>query len=165
MMKRGILRAGLWASAVVVLFVGAAGVLALCMLHKFNPDPPSNDFPNPANALEMQQQDIEQFSRLLAMDRALSPAARIEANRQIIELKAERVPLDRGRFHVALLRITALADNGHTNLYYGKGGPQNFIPCVWCCLLTDFMSCGQNRRMRIFWARASKASKTGRHAT
>jgi hypothetical protein len=128
MTKRGILRAGLWALAVVVLFVGAAGGFALCFLHKFSPDPPSNNFPKPANALEAQQQDIEQFSRLLAMDRAFSPAARAEANRQIAELKSEHVPLDRERFHVALLRITALADNGHTNLYDGKGGPQNFAP-------------------------------------
>jgi hypothetical protein len=128
MMKRGILRAGLWALAVVVLFVGAGGGFALCLRHKFNPNPPSNDFPKPANALEAQQQDIEQFSRLLAMDRAFSPAARAEANHQIAELRAEQAPLDRERFHVALLHITALADNGHTNLYYGKGGTQNFIP-------------------------------------
>ncbi len=128
MTKRGILRAGSWALAVVILFAGVAGGFALCMFHKFNPDPPSNNFPRPANALEAQQQDIEQFSRLLAMDRSFSPAARAEANRQIAELKSEHAPLDRERFHVALLRITALADNGHTNLYYGKGGPQTVIP-------------------------------------
>ncbi len=128
MTKRGILRAGLWALAVVVLFVGMAGGFALSMLHKFSPDPPSNDFPKPVNALEAQQQDIEQFSRLLAMDRSFSPAARAEASRQIAELKSEHAPLERERFYVALLRITALADNGHTNLHYGKDGSQNFIP-------------------------------------
>jgi hypothetical protein len=128
MTKRGILRAGLWVVAVVVVFVGAAAGFALCWHHKFNPAPPSSNFPKPANALEAQQQNIEQFSRLLAMDRSFSPAARAEANRQIAELKSEQTPLDRERFHVALLCITALADNGHTNLYYGKGGTQNFIP-------------------------------------
>jgi hypothetical protein len=128
MTKRGILRAGLWALAVVVLFVGAAGGFAFCLLHKFNPDPPSNNFPKPANVLEAQQQDIEQFSRLLAMDRSFSPAAYAEAHRQIAELKSEQAPLDRERFYVALLRITALADNGHTNLHYGKDGSQNLIP-------------------------------------
>src|SRR6267154_282072 len=126
MTKRGILRTGLWALAIVVLFVGAAGGFALSFLHKFSPAPPSNDFPKPANALEAQQQDIEQFSRLLAMDRAFSPAARAEADRQIAELKSEHAPLERDKFHVALLRITALADNGHTGLYR-KGG-QNVTP-------------------------------------
>src|SRR5262252_8040002 len=127
MTKREILRAGLWALAVVILFVGVAGSLALCLLHKFSPDPPSNNFPKPANALEAQQQDIEQFSRLLAMDRSFSPTARAEANRQIADMKSEQAPLDRERFDVALLRITALADNGHTNLYR-KRSPQNLIP-------------------------------------
>jgi hypothetical protein len=128
MAKRTILRAGLWTLMVVVLFIGVLGVFALCMRHKFNPDPPSNDFPKPANAVEAQQQDIEQFSRLLAMDRSFSPTARAEANRQIAELKSEQAPLDMERFHVALLRITALADNGHTNLYYRKESPQKLIP-------------------------------------
>jgi hypothetical protein len=126
MTKRGILRAGLWTLAVVVLLVGAVAGFAVYFHHKFSPDPPSNDFPKPANALEAQQQDIEQFSRLLAMDRSFSPATRAEADRQIAELKSEHAPLDRGRFHVALLRIAALADNGHTGLYR-KGG-QNVTP-------------------------------------
>ena len=128
MTKRAIRRAGLWALAVVVLFIGVVGGFALCLRHKFYPDPPSNHFPKPAHALEAQQQDIEQFSRLLAMDRSFSPIARAEANRQIAELKSEHAPLDKERFHVALLCITALADNGHTNLYYRKGSPQNLIP-------------------------------------
>jgi len=128
MTKRTILRAGLWSLAVVVLFVGAVGGVALCMRHKFNPDPPSKNFPRPANALDAQQQDIEQFSRLLAMDRSFSPMARAQANRQIAELKSEHAPLDRERFQVALMRITALANNGHTNLYYGQGSPQKLIP-------------------------------------
>ena len=128
MTKRGILRAGLWALAIVVLLVGAVAGFALYFHHKFSPDPPSNDFPKPANALEAQRQDIEQFSRLLAMDRSFSPAARAEADRQIAELKSAHAPLDRERFHVALSRITALADNGHTNLYYGKDGLQNVTP-------------------------------------
>ena len=128
MTKRGILRAGSWALTVVILFVGVAGVFALYMRHKFNPDPPSNDFSKPASALETQQQDIEQFARLLAMDRSFSPAARAEANRRIAELQSEHTPIDRERFHVALLRITALADNGHTNLYYGRVDMETFIP-------------------------------------
>jgi hypothetical protein len=114
--------------AVVILLVAAAGGFVLCLFHKFNPAPPSSDFPRPANALEAQQQDIEQFSRLLAMDRSFSAAARAEANRQIAGLKSEPAPLNRERFNVALLRVTALADNGHTNLNYGKGAPQSFIP-------------------------------------
>jgi hypothetical protein len=112
----------------VVLIIGAGGGFALYFLHKFNPDPPRNDFPSPASALEAQQQDIEQFSRLLAMDRAFSPAARAEAKRQIAELKAERAPLDSGRFRVALMQIAALADNGHTSLDDKEDNRPNCVP-------------------------------------
>lgn len=128
MTKGGILRAGLGVLAVVVLFIGAAGGFALYFLHRFNPHPPPNDFPKPVNALEAQQQDIEQFSRLLAMDRAFSPSARADASRRIAELESERVPLDSGKFRVALMRITALADNGHTSLHSDKGGGQSYAP-------------------------------------
>jgi hypothetical protein len=117
----------LWAVAVVALFAGLVGCFALCLRQKFSPNPPPSDFPKHANALEAQQQDIEQFSRLLGMDRSFSPAARAEADRQIAELESEHLPLDKERFRVALMRITALADNGHTGLYVGKGG-QSFMP-------------------------------------
>ena len=127
MTKGRILKTVLWALAVVVLFAGIAGCFAFCLRHKFSPDPPPSNFPEPANALEAQQQDIEQFSRLLAMDRSFSPAARAEADRRIAELKSEHMLLDKERFRVALMRITALADNGHTGLYFGKGG-QNLMP-------------------------------------
>ena len=126
--RQRILTFGLTALAIVVLLVSAVGGFALCLHHKFSPDPPSNKFPQPASTLEVQRQDIEQFSRLLDMDRSFSPAARADADHSIAELKSEPTPLDRERFHVALLRITALADNGHTNLYHGRGSSQNFTP-------------------------------------
>ena len=122
------LRAGLWAVVLIVLLIGAGGGFALYFRHKFNPDPPRSDFPTPANALEAQQQDIELFSRLLAMDRSFSPAARAEAKRRIAELKAEQTPLDNARFRVALMRITALADNGHTSLDDDKDSRPNCVP-------------------------------------
>jgi len=127
MTKGRILRTVLWALAIVALFAGMAGCFALCLRQKFSPNPPPSDFPKPGNALEAQQQDIEQFSRLLGMDRSFSPAARAEADRQIAELKSEHLPLDKERFRVALMRITALADNGHTGVYVDKSG-QNFMP-------------------------------------
>jgi len=128
MTKRGVLRAGLWVLGLVVLLIGAGGGFALCLLHKFNPDPPRNHFPIPANALEAQRQDIEQFSRLLAMDRACSPAACAETKRQIARLKAERAPLDSGTFRVALMRIAALADNGHTSIDDKEDSWPNYVP-------------------------------------
>ena len=127
MTKRWMFVAGLWVLSSVVLLVAATAAFALYSFHKFNPSPPANDFPAPADALAAQQQDIEQFSRLLRMDRSFSPAARAAADSQIAALKSERVPLDTGKFQVALMRITALADNGHTDLN-DRGRPSNHVP-------------------------------------
>jgi hypothetical protein len=127
MTKRWIFVAGLWVLGSVVLLGAATGAFALYSFHRFSPSPPANDFPTPASALEAQQQDVEQFSRLLRMDRSFPAAARAAADRQIAELKAERVPLDTGKFQVALMRITALADNGHTGLN-DRGRPSNVVP-------------------------------------
>ena len=82
------LRAGLWVLAVGVVLIAMAGGLLFGLFHTFNPAPPPSNFPKPATALQSQQQDIEQFSRLIAMDRSFSPAARAEADRQIAALKA-----------------------------------------------------------------------------
>ena len=130
MTKRGIRRAGLWTLAVIILFAGVAGVFTLCMLHKFSPNPPSNNFPKPANVLEAQQQDVEQFSRLLAMDRSFSPSARAEANRRIAELRSEHVPLDRAGFHVRTHYASpgAWPTTAIQTPHCRKGGLQNFIP-------------------------------------
>ena len=122
------LRAGLWVLAVGVVLIAMAGGLLFGLFHTFNPAPPPSNFPKPATALQSQQQDIEQFSRLIAMDRSFSPAARAEADRQIAALRSVHEPLDSDRFHVALLRITALPDNGHTYLHQGNAGPQSLIP-------------------------------------
>lgn len=110
------LKVGLWAVTLLVVAFVATGTFALYFFHKFNPDPPRNDFAAAASALEAQRQDLEQFSRLLAMDRAFSPAARAEVQREIAALQNELAPLDSGRFRVALMRVAALADNGHTAL-------------------------------------------------
>jgi hypothetical protein len=165
MTKRAILKAGLWAVAVLVLFIAAAGSFALSFHHKFSPDPPSSDFPQPANALEAQLQGIEQFSRLLAMDRSFSPAARAEADHQIVELKSERAPLGSERFHVALLRITAIADTVIPTSTGANTVRRTSYRCESCCSLTACMSYGQKHRMRIFGAPASRASKAGQRTT
>jgi hypothetical protein len=125
--KRGIVIAGLWAVALVVLLAVAAGGFALYLRHRFSPAPPPAEFPRPVDARDAQQQDLEQFSRLLAMDKSFSAAARAEAERRIAALRAARLPLDSGRFRVELMRIVALADNGHTALDGKKGALANCI--------------------------------------
>lgn len=115
-MRRRLLKIGGIVLAVVVATAGGLGGLAYAFVHKFNPEPPVVRYARPKSALEAQRQDIDYFGKLVAMDRAYSPAARAQATRQLRALADSDTVLDRGQFRVALFRIAALADNGHTSL-------------------------------------------------
>lgn len=117
-------------SAVVVVVLAAASLGGLFWVFKahFNPAPPDAGFAKPANALEAQRQDLEQFRRLVALDRSYAPAARDAANRQIDALSGSAQILGWGQLRAALMRIAALADNGHTGVFSGEHRRPNAVP-------------------------------------
>src|SRR5690348_11880483 len=119
-MRRFLIRLGIALGALVLVVAALAGLAIWAMTLHFNPSPPAKDFPKPNTALEAQRQDLEYFSKLLALDRSFSPSARDEANRRIAAL--ERLPeaLPHQRLRVALMEIAALADNGHTGVFGGQ---------------------------------------------
>ncbi len=112
----------------IALLVALAGGAYFVFVAKFNPAPPSADYPKPDSPLAAQRQDIDYFGRLIALDRAYSPAAREEAKRELQALSAAQTVLDRAHLRVALLQIAALADNGHTVLYSKKPVRPIFLP-------------------------------------
>jgi len=124
-MKRKLIYAGLATAGLVAALLGG---LYLAMTLRFNPSPPAADFPRAANALEAQRQDLEQFKRLIALDRSYSPQARVLANRSIDALRNSSQVLSWGAFRVALMRVAALADNGHTGVYSSDALRPNAVP-------------------------------------
>jgi hypothetical protein len=127
-MKRILVRAALWLGGIVlVLVVLGGGLLAAMFLH-FYPAPPKADYPHPKTPLEAQRQDLDYFGKLLAYDRAFSPSARAEAVRRLEALQALDHALDHPHLRVALMQITALADNGHTRLGYDDAAAPKELP-------------------------------------
>lgn len=94
--------------------IGAGFFAAL--RHHFHPSAPPLDFPRAAGTLDAQRQDIRYFRKILTLDRSFAPADRAEANRRLDALEALGTVLDRPQFRVALMRIDALADNGHSRV-------------------------------------------------
>src|SRR5881296_624763 len=104
----------------VVLVVGAVATLLGgaygAFIHRFYPDPPTMDFLRPVDQAQAQRQDLTYFRKLLAMDKSFSPAARTKAQEALSALDSADAPLSRQQLHVALMKIMALADNGHTQV-------------------------------------------------
>jgi hypothetical protein len=110
---------------VVIGVVGALlGGAYGAFTHRFNPNPPAMDFPRPADELQAQRQDLTYFRELLAMDKSFSSAARTEALQAVSVLESSDTPLSRQKLHVALMKIMALADNGHTQMSVVPSGAE-----------------------------------------
>jgi hypothetical protein len=98
--------------AVVLVLVG----LILVFLFNFPHSAPQISYPAPHSALEAQRQDIDYFAKVLALDRAFSPAARAAAQARLDELKSLPQALPPPRLQVALMQVMASAENGHTRM-------------------------------------------------
>jgi hypothetical protein len=127
-MSRIVVRIGKVIILVVVVVGALGGALVYAMFQHFDTAPPKADYPKPANDLEAQLQDLGYFRKLIALDRSYQPAARMEAERRIAALEGADKALDHPHFRVALMKILALADNGHTRLDVGGGALPRQLP-------------------------------------
>ena len=121
-MGRRVRKVALIAGAVVLVIAAALGGLYFAFMQNFKPDPPNAAYPKPASALEAQRQDLDYFLKVMPFDRSFSPAARAEAQKRVAALYRLPEALPQQRLHVALMRIMALADNGHTRMRAGIDG-------------------------------------------
>ena len=108
-----VLKFGLIGLGAVLLAVAAFSV---ALRLRFSPSPPAISYPAPADALEAQRQDLDYFSKLLAMDISFSPAERAQAASRLEAMREANALLSRPYFRIALMRIAALSDNGHTSV-------------------------------------------------
>lgn len=103
------------ASAALALVVIAGG-FALALHFNFHRAAPDASYPTAASPLEAQQQDVDYFAKVVARDRAFSPADRQKAEARIAALRALPSALPSAKLHVALMQVMALADNGHSRI-------------------------------------------------
>jgi hypothetical protein len=137
-----------WTSlAVIGVGVALLGAAYGTLIHRFNPNPPSMKFPRPADPAEAQRQDLTYFRALLAMDKSFSPAARAEAQQAITALESSAAPLSRQQLHVALMKIMALADNGHSQVSIVPSGAEVDVLPVRVTAFSDGLYVMRARRV------------------
>jgi hypothetical protein len=127
-MKSAAKTISLVAMGLIALILIALAGFFIAMQHRFHPAAPQPNYPRAAGLLDAQRQDIDYFRRIIALDRSFSPVNRAAAERRLDALGALDTVLERARFRVSLMRIEALADNGHSRVESGAGSQPKELP-------------------------------------
>lgn len=115
-------------TALILVLLGA--VAAFAFFHTFYPDAPKADFPPPADLAAAQRQDLDFFRNYLELNRSYTPAAREQATALLAQAAAQAGSFSPAGFDLAVARIVALADNGHSRVHPGPlSRRNNRLPC------------------------------------
>jgi hypothetical protein len=109
-------RLALILGAAILAIFAVVGALILALVLNFHPSAPKVAYTVPESALEAQRQDLDYFAKVMALDRAFSPAARRAADARLSALNFLLEALPSPRLQVALMQVMALADNGHSRM-------------------------------------------------
>jgi hypothetical protein len=101
--------------AVAILALAVAAVFAYLIYPVWRPYPAAN-FPPAASEGEGNRQDLEYLSRLPEIDRSFTKEKRRAFARTLERLIPQSDIFDRAKLTLEAARLTALADNAHTNV-------------------------------------------------
>jgi hypothetical protein len=104
------------ASVLVVLAGSGAAIYQWGFTAFYSPESPVPHYPKPRSVAEAQRHDLDYLRKFLTLDWSYTPATRAEAS-AVIDQTAAKLPLPRPEFELAVARVVALADNGHTNVW------------------------------------------------
>lgn len=129
-MKRNHRRLLIGISIVLTVLLLVAGGTLWAFIHRFYPSPPAASFPAAADVTTAQTQDLTYFEHYLALEQAYTPQARAEAQRLLQGYRAQADRLSASQFDLAIARMAALADNGHSRVSYWRLLlKHNRLPC------------------------------------
>jgi hypothetical protein len=114
-MKVGV-RIACWLGGVVLAAVAALAIVAGLFFHKFYPSPPTAHYPPPADITASQQQDFDYLAHYFELNPTYSAEAEAEARRLLAGYRARAGALTGPEFDLAVSRVVALADNGHSRV-------------------------------------------------
>jgi hypothetical protein len=119
-----------WALSIIAVLAALAGVAFYAAMHRFYPDTPIAAYPADVDKATAQQQDFDYFRNYFDLDRAYTAAARAQAEKLLTEYRAQAGKLSDAQFYLAIGRMAALADNGHSRVHPGPlSRRNNRLPC------------------------------------
>jgi hypothetical protein len=109
----------LWIALPLSIVALLAGVLVFAFFHKFYPSAPAATFPPARDVMTAQQQDFDYFRNYLTLNQTYTPADREQAMRLLAAYRNRESTLSPAEFDLAISRMVALADNGHSRVNPG----------------------------------------------
>ena len=120
----------LWATGSLLALAVMVGLLGLVFSQKFYPDAPNADYPPAQDLATAQRQDLDFFQHYFTLNKAYSPAALSQAKALHVQTLAKAGTYSPAAFTLAIARMVALSDNGHSGVskrYLST--TNNRIPC------------------------------------
>lgn len=121
---------GLWSGGCILALLAACAVLAFVFFHRFYPAPPRASYPPAQDAATAQRQDLDHFRHYFELNRSYSATSLAAARAAWREADARAGTLSPAGFDLAIMRMVALADSGHSQIYKPSlYASVNRIPC------------------------------------
>jgi hypothetical protein len=123
-------RVALWVVSVVVLVLLTGGAFVYAFFATFYPSAPEPNYPPALNLAQAQRQDFDYFRNYFDYNKAYSPQSRAEAEKLLAHYRSQAGELSPAAFDLAISRMVALADNGHSTIFMGPfSRHHNRLPC------------------------------------
>lgn len=121
---------GIWTGSIVLALAAACALLAFAFFRTFYPAPVMADYSPARDIATAQRQDLDYFRQYFQLNRAYTPVALGEARALWKATNAKAGTLSAAQFQLAILRMVALSDNGHSQVYKPSlYAASNRIPC------------------------------------
>lgn len=120
----------MWALSTLLIAILCCGLVGFVFFHRFYPNVLLPTFPPAHDLATAQSQDFEYFRRYFDLDQAYSRESRDQAKRLFTQYQTRAGSLTPAEFDLAISRMVALADNGHSAVYKGSlSRGNNRLPC------------------------------------
>jgi hypothetical protein len=128
-MKKG-RRIVIWVVGSLAALVLIAAAFVFALFRTFYPSPPKPNFPAAQDAATAQRQDFDYFKNYFDLNRTYTLAARSQAIQLLAQYREQSGTLSPAQFDLAIARMAALADNGHSRVHPGPLSRRHTrIPC------------------------------------
>jgi hypothetical protein len=123
----------LWGGGILLILVILVGAGAYAFIHTFYSMPPKADFAKAITLSEAQRQDLEYFRHYIGLNRVYTSAEGEQAATMLAayEAEAEAGKMTSAQFELAISRMVALSDNGHSEDHpFLFRSHHNNLPCL-----------------------------------